>query len=145
MRVYIDTNVIIDLLAQREPFYKDVFKLFEKIADNHLIGYTSVKSLSDVYYVLHRTMHSHEEAGRMIVRTMTLLQVADNTDFDLLRTFSCKTNDFEDNLITQLSSRLMLDYIVSRNVKDFDPSFVKAITPKECLDILELSQLSAEQ
>ena len=144
MRVYIDTNVIIDLLTQREPFYEDVYKLFENIADDRLIAYTSVKSLADVYYILHRNIQNKTETGKLIVKLISLLHVADNTDIDLLRSFSCKTSDFEDNLISQLSSRMMLDYIVTRNVKDFDPSSVKAITPRQCLDILNLPQLSAD-
>ena len=146
MRIYIDTNVIIDFLAQREPFYKDALELFTRIAeDDDLLAYTSVKSLTDVYYVIHRSTHDRNETGKLIVQLISLLNVADNTDIDLLKSFSCKTSDFEDNLISRLSSRMMLDYIVSRNVKDFYPSVVKAITPRECLDILDLPELSADR
>ncbi len=145
MRIYIDTNVIIDFLTERKPFYDNALMLFDRVAEeDDLIAYTSVKSLSDIYYVIHRNVHDKTETDKLIVKLISLLHVADNTDIDLLKSFSCKTGDFEENLISQLSSRMMLDYIVTRNTKDFDPAFVKAITPRQCLDILNLPQLSAD-
>ena len=142
MMIYVDTNVIIDFLAHRDPFYEEANELFFHIADlNSLIAYTSVKSLSDVHYIIGRSLHNKTETDRIITKLISLLYVADNTSIDLLKTYSCKTNNFEDNLISQLSKRMMLDYIVTRNVKDFDDSIVKAITPKDCLNILKLPEL----
>ena len=145
MNVYVDTNVIIDLLAKREPFFNDARELFAQIAaDNGLNGYTSVKSVSDVYYIIHHCLHDKKEAGKMIVKLISVLYVADNNDIDMLRSFSYKEGDFEGNLISALSARLKLDYIVTRNIKDFGGSAVKAVTPVECLDILKLPEISAD-
>ena len=144
MRIYVDTNVIIDLLAKRQPFYKDAKDLFSMIAKEELIAYTSVKSISDVYYVLKRNTHNKTDTDKLIVKLISLLYVADNEGIDLLKSLSYKTKDFEDNLISQLSSRMKLDYIISRNIQDFDQDIVKTITPKECLSILNLPDISAD-
>ena len=142
MRIYIDTNVIIDLLAKREPFYTDAYDLFLQIAErNDLIAYTSVKSIMDIYYILNRYIHDRFESGRHIVDLIRLLYVADSTDIDLLKSFSGTSNDLEDNLIIEMASRLDLDYIISRNLKDFRNSKVPAISPSDCLKVLSLPEL----
>lgn len=146
MIVYIDTNVIIDLLAEREPFYDDAFNLFYQIAkdNSRLTAYTSLKSISDIYYVMHKYYHDKTKTMRSISNLISLLYVADNNDLDLLRSFSSKLNDFEDSLIDELSARYMMDYIVTRNMNDFKNSKVTAITPKKCLEILNLPELEAD-
>lgn len=142
MNIYVDTCVIIDFLSKREPFYQDAYELFCEIAkDERLIAYTSVKSVSDIYYVLHGILHNDIETRKMIIKLISLLYVSDNSSIDLLKTFSSKKSDFEDDLISQLSRRMCLDYIVTRNCKDFDDSVIKAITPKKCLEILKLPEL----
>lgn len=142
MRIYIDTNVIIDLLAKREPFYTDAYDLFLQIAErNDLIAYTSVKSIMDIYYILNRFIHDRFESGRHIVDLIKLLYVADSTDIDLLKSFSGTSNDLEDNLIIEMASRLDLDYIITRNLKDFRNSKVPAISPSDCLKVLSLPEL----
>ncbi len=142
MRIYIDTNVIIDLLAKREPFYTDAYDLFLQIAErNDLIAYTSVKSIMDIYYILNRYIHDRFESGRHIVDLIKLLYVADSTDIDLLKSFSGTSNDLEDNLIIEMASRLDLDYIITRNLKDFRNSKVPAISPSDCLKVLSLPEL----
>lgn len=142
MRIYIDTNVIIDLLAKREPFYTDAYDLFLQIAEkNDLIAYTSVKSIMDIYYILNRYIHDRFESGRHIVDLIKLLYVADSTDIDLLKSFSGTSNDLEDNLIIEMASRLDLDYIITRNLKDFRNSKVPAISPSDCMKVLSLPEL----
>ena len=137
MNVYIDTNIIIDLLTKREPFYEDAYKLFNKLQNNELVGFTSVKSLADIYYIVQRYYHDKQEALKTIVDLISVLYVADNNDIDLLKAMSSKINDFEDSLIDELSFRNHLHYIITRNTKDFKNSKVKAILPKECFEELD--------
>ena len=68
MIVYVDTNIIIDLLAKREPFYSDAYELFLEIAedDSRLTAYTSLKSISDVYYIMHK--YYHDKTKTSVIR-----------------------------------------------------------------------------
>ena len=142
MRIYIDTNVIIDLLAKRETYYQDAYDLFVQIAERKdLIAYTSVKSVMDIYYILNRFIHDRLQVGRNVVDLIKLLYVADSTDIDLLKSLSGTSNDLEDNLIIETSFRLDLDYIITRNLKDFHNSKVPAISPSDCLKVLSLPEL----
>lgn len=146
MNVYIDTNVIIDLLAKREPFYNDALNLFSKIAQQkRLVAFTSVKSMTDVYYLMRNSFHDEIMARKTMAKLISLLYVADNTDIDLLKSFSCKTKDLEDALISQLAYRMKLDYIVTRNKKDFDSTVVKAVSVQDILEMHELPELDADR
>ena len=145
MIIYVDTNVIIDLLAKREPFYENAYKLFEIIAnEKNIIGYTSVKSITDIYYIMHRYYHDKIRTMRSINNLISLLYVTDNTDIDLLKSFSSQVKDFEDSLIDELSARHSMSYIVTRNIKDYKGSKVQAITPEEFLKVLALPELKTE-
>lgn len=140
MNVYIDSNIIMDLVAQRTPFYEDALDLFLEIArEKELFGYVSVKSLADIYYIYRHITHSKEQANKKIIEIIDLLNIADNTKSDLLGAIFNNGNDFEDDLIIQLANRMKLDYIVTRNQKDYKNSSVKAITPKECLKMIKVS------
>ena len=137
MNVYVDSNVIMDLVAQRVPFYEDALDLFLELArEEELFGFVSVKSLADIHYIYKRITHSKEQANKKIIEITDLLKIADNTKSDLLRAIFYNGNDFEDDLIIQLADRMKLDFIVTRNQKDFEGSIVKAITPRECLEML---------
>lgn len=145
MIIYIDTNVIIDLLAKREQFYEDAYNLFTEIKkDKFIVAYTSVKSITDIYYILHKYTHDKLITSKAIVDLISVLYIANNSDTDLLKSFSSKVNDFEDSLLDELAARNHIDYIITRNIKDFTNSKVKALTPKQFLDMLKLPELSAE-
>lgn len=137
MRIYVDTNVILDFLMKRQPFFDDAYKLFSELAkEDELIGYVSVKALTDIYYLYRKFNHNDIDTIRNVVKLIDILYIADNTKVDLLKALCFFDNDFEDDLIVQLATRMKLDYIVTRNGKDFGKSRVMAITPKECLEIL---------
>ena len=83
-------------------------------------------------------------SDRRIHDLISILNVADNSDIDLLKSFSSKVNDFEDSLIDELAIRNHIDYIITRNTKDFKNSRVLALSPEEFLDMLKLPELDAE-
>ena len=51
MRVLIDTNIALDFLLQREPFFQDVELLFQAIAIGQLVGYVTATTLTDIFYI----------------------------------------------------------------------------------------------
>lgn len=138
MNIYVDSNIIMDLIAKRVPFYEDALCLFLELArEEKLFGYISVKSLADIHYIYKHLTHSKELANKKIIEITDLLSIADNTKSDLLKAIFYNGKDFEDDLIIQLADRMKLDYIVTRNQKHFENSSVKAITPKECLKMIK--------
>ena len=62
-RVFIDTNIILDLFTEREPFFKPALKLFSLIENNEISGYVSALSFSDIFYILRKHVGKDNNLG----------------------------------------------------------------------------------
>ncbi len=133
MNVFIDKNVIIDLLAKREPFYQESLQLFSLADSNQLELTVSALSLINTYYILNDVMKL-KDARSIIGKFKVLVESHALNDkvFDLaLNDFDFK--DFEDGIqyYTALESKANL--IITRNLKDFKHSMIPVMSPKEFL------------
>ena len=77
------------------------------------------------------------KAQRMIEEDLSFLQVVGVSPEDVAAALAQKWNDFEDCLVARCAKKAGADYIVTRNVKDFERSSVKAITPQQLFDELD--------
>ena len=133
MNVFIDTNVIIDLLAKREPFYHESLQLFS-LADSNQIKLTvSALSLVNTHYILNDVMKLKD--GRSILGKFKVLveSSALNDKVIDLALNDLKFKDFEDGIqyYTALDSKA--NSIITRNLKDFKHSKIPVMSPKEFL------------
>ena len=136
-KVLIDTNIVIDLLAKREPFYKSAARLFS-MADKQTLE-LSISSLTfaNTSYVLTR-LRSTQEAREILRRFRVLVKVLPLTDkiIDLALNDSNFT-DFEDGLQYYSAIENEQDVIITRDLKDFKVSKIPAMTADEYLISLE--------
>ena len=138
MDVLIDTNILIDLLAKREGFYEDSALIF-KVCDAGLAnGHISALSISDTIYILRKHL-SPEKTNEMIKKLHTLVDFEDIKSSDILAAAQRLPKDFEDAVQDECASRIGVDFIVTRNLKHFEGSKVKAITPLSLLNYLSLN------
>lgn len=134
MVILIDTNVLIDFLLTREPHYKLSSKIIEKCASGELEGYIAFHSVPNLWYILRKI--PEEKRRNLLMDICSFLRVEGAAHEDVVRAISMKEfKDFEDCLQDRCAENVGADYIVTRNVKDFEGSAVPAITPQEFLDI----------
>ena len=134
MRALIDTCVIIDALQNREPFAQEAQQIFFTIANKHVTGYISAKSVLDIYYLTHRSTHS-DEATRKILKTLLgLFDILDTTQLDCRQALSSDISDYEDAVMCETAKRCDVDCIVTRNQKDYAKSEVAVYSPAEFLE-----------
>ncbi|HHN47683.1 MAG TPA: PIN domain-containing protein [Bacteroidales bacterium] len=118
-RLLIDTNIILDLHANREPFYKDAAKLFS-LADRGAVKlFISALSVANINYVLLR--HGKPVKARQILRKLKLLTgilSLDERIIDLALNDDA-FSDFEDALKYYSALENNIDVIINRNLKDF--------------------------
>lgn len=62
MKVLIDTNIVLDFLLQRLPFFQDAELLFQEIDSNRVVGYVTATTLTDIFYISRRHTRSIEQA-----------------------------------------------------------------------------------
>ena len=134
-QLLVDTNIVLDLLAQRKPFYMEAAELFS-LADKKQIRLSlSSLSLANTHYVLAK--HKPESEARKIIRNFKILvQVLsfDDTIADLA--LNSDFRDFEDAVQYFTAIENEQDAIITRNMSGFRESRIPVMTPREFIESL---------
>ncbi|MBO4859592.1 MAG: PIN domain-containing protein [Treponema sp.] len=133
MKVLLDTNITIDILTKREPDYKASVACYEKIVLEGNKAVVSTISVADVMYITRKYFSNKEEQLKKVSDFIDTLKIAKVSAKDLKFAFSGVITDFEDALQAYCAKRYHVKYIITRNVKDYKFSPVKAITPEDFL------------
>ncbi|AIZ56319.1 PIN domain protein [Candidatus Methanoplasma termitum] len=136
MKALIDTNVLIDVVQMREPFYKDSKKIFQMAIDETIEGYVSVQSLRDVFYVC-KEKYKSKDPFLPIEQLAYLFNIIDVTSEDSISALMSGQEDYEDALLIFSAERNDLDAIITRNTKDFYDTDLFVIDPSEIDKIFE--------
>jgi predicted nucleic acid-binding protein len=130
MKVVIDTCVIIDVLQQREPFWEDSYHVFRLVADEKVEGIITAKSLTDIFYIIHKATHSNERTEEIIQKLLELFSLEDTMAEDCKNALLYReSRDFEDSIMIETGKRLGAKYIVTRNTKDYEGASIPAVLP----------------
>lgn len=137
-RILIDTNVLLDYLLTREPFYEDAKKIVMACTDGEIKGCIAAHSISNMYFIL-RKDYSAKERREILIN---LFKIFDTEGIDQDKLLSGlqneKFSDFEDCLQMECAKSYGAKYIVTRNIEDFKYSEVKAILPMDYLKLKEV-------
>ena len=131
MKLFLDTNILIDITANRTPFSNWAIKIFKDAKRNKWQLYTSKISILTCYYILEKHI-GNTHAKRIIKILLNRLNIKDITKRDLLNALSSKFNDYEDAVQHECAKLCdNLDYIITRNKKDFKYSIIKVLSSEE--------------
>ena len=128
-----DTNVIIDVLLEREPFIEDSYKILKLFEERKLDGFVSASSVTDIYYLVRKYTHSTDLAYNAVGKLLEIVKVCSVTNDDILIAFQKKAKDFEDCLVATCAKSIHCDYIATRNKRDFEGFGIPVVTPTEIL------------
>ncbi|SHJ40215.1 Predicted nucleic acid-binding protein, contains PIN domain [Dethiosulfatibacter aminovorans DSM 17477] len=133
MKVIIDNNVILDVFQNRQPFVQHSSEILRLVETNHLKGFVTANSVTDIHYILNKYLKDKQKLYSIMEILLKLLDIIDVTALDVRQALYPGVTDFEDELICVCAKRARVDYIITRNKKDFTQSSVKALTPEEFL------------
>ena len=125
MKLFLDTNVVIDVIAAREPFVADSRAVFNLCETSKVEGCISALTLCTVSYVLRKFV----TPGTM----RTKLRAFDLTVSLLDKAISSTMTDFEDAVQFYTAVYSEADYIITRNVKHFPQDNIPVLTPTDFL------------
>lgn len=132
-RLFIDTNIVIDILAKREPFYEEATKLFS-LADKKklkLIVYSLI--FANTNYILSKLSDS-VTAREILTKFKVLARVADLNDKIIELSLNDKSfSDFEDGLQYYYALEYETDIIITHNLKDLKSSKIPVMTAQSYL------------
>ena len=134
VKVFVDTDVCIDLLSGRMPFNKAAELLFSLADTKKIEIYVSSLSFSNIDYVL-LSQYSTTHSRQIIAKFKTLVQVlaVDSNTIDLAIASDFK--DFEDAIQYACAIEHNLTTIITRNLKDYKKTSIKILTPETFLTI----------
>ncbi|NLV17005.1 MAG: PIN domain-containing protein [Syntrophomonadaceae bacterium] len=133
MNVLIDTNVILDALLARVPFDEPAQKLFIMAAEDKISACITANSVTDLHYLLHKYLRDDTQCRQALLKLFTLFNILDVTGADCEKALELPMPDYEDALLAVCAKRGKVDCIITRNLKDFNDSPVKAISPDDFL------------
>ena len=138
-KVFVDTNVIIDLLADRRPFSEFAAKLFQLSKNGEIQIHIASISINNTYYIL-RKVSSHNKALRLIENIIQMVSIQPTDKEILLEAIRSGFADLED-AIQYLSAKRIpgIDVIATRNAKDFKKSDIPVLSPETTVKLI-LSQ-----
>ncbi|MHC6203640.1 PIN domain-containing protein [Breznakiellaceae bacterium SP9] len=133
MKVLFDTNTIVDIITEREPFFKQSYDVFALAAREYIEGIVSANSITDVYYIVRRILKDAPLTLGSIKGITKAIHIVDTKVQDICEAMVSNFSDFEDAVVAAVAKRECADFIVTRNIKDFAASAVPAVTPEEFL------------
>jgi predicted nucleic acid-binding protein len=138
MRLFIDINVVLDVLANREPWVEDSGAVLSLLDDAEVEGLIAAHSVTTLYYLASRHL-GHKPAVAALIDLLEHLSVTPLDEDILLRALSLGWDDVEDAVQGVSAQRANVDYIVTRNPSDFEAASIPVVTPKQFLATLASS------
>ncbi|NJN04414.1 MAG: PIN domain-containing protein [Leptolyngbyaceae cyanobacterium SL_1_1] len=132
MKILIDTNIVLDLILERQPFVENAVLIFEQIERGNLAGYVAATTITNIFYIL-RKAEGREVALAAIHRLLVGLQFCAVDRQTIETALSLGLKDFEDSIQLACATLDQLDAIVTRDPKDFSGSNLPIYSPTELL------------
>lgn len=139
MKVLFDTNVVLDLLLDREPFSAPAAQLLSKVEEGELNGYLCATTLTTLHYLLHKAL-GPTQALAQIRTLLSLFEVAPVTRAVLEDALKLEFADFEDAVLHEAARHAGVNYIITRNLKDFKTADIVTFAPIEFISSLKALQ-----
>jgi predicted nucleic acid-binding protein len=130
----IDTNIILDVLLEREPFYQHSRKVLELCESGKIHGFISASTATDIFYLVRKSLSSTDEAYKALGNILNIVKILTVTNDDVNSAFVQRASDFEDCLLATCAKSNKCDGIVTRNKKDFLSFGITILSPEDVID-----------
>ena len=129
-KVFIDTDIILDVALAREPFFSASKIILAMAENNIIIGNISSNCIANIYYIL-RKSGGNSKARKFIVNIVKYITVITIDHQNVLGALKSKFSDFEDALQYFSAVENQCEYIITRNIEDYKTAEIKVLVPGE--------------
>jgi len=106
---------------------------------NHIVDmYITASSATDIYYLVRKHLHSALEAKQVMGKLYSLMGILEVGEYDCVDALASQIADYEDAVVEKVAARNNMEYIVPRNIKDYQFGNVKRITPEDFINLIEI-------
>ena|SRR4030042_1438723 len=138
-KLFIDSDIILDIALSRDPHFLSSSLILSLIESKLLDGFTSSIIISNLYYIL-RKLESHKIAIDFITKLRLIIKILPVTDETIKLALESKFKDFEDALQYYTAILNNIDYLITRNVKDYARTDIKVHTPDEFIKLKNIKK-----
>ena len=135
MRVLFDTNVVLDVLLNRQPHAQLAIRLFDRVADRRLDGLLGATTVTTIYYLATKAV-GRAAATRHVRALLALFEVAAVTRAVLEGALGSELSDFEDAVLLEAGRNADAEGIVTRVPVGYENGGLAVYTPEELLAVL---------
>lgn len=136
MKILLDTNALIDLVAAREPYVNDIKKLCIAAVFGDLQIWVNIQSYADAYYVLRKHASAKEVKGALAATLDIFIPCCTYVN-DLREALDSDWADLEDFLIAYSAKHIPAKYLITRDMGMIEKCPIKAMTAQDLLGLLE--------
>ncbi|AFL69645.1 type II toxin-antitoxin system VapC family toxin [Sulfurospirillum barnesii] len=136
MRVLLDTNVVLDLLLDREPFSELAQAIFLTVESKQIQGFLCPTTLTTLYYLLSKHLNK-KQCNQTMENLLALFEISTLTKSVLIDSVRSVGSDFEDSVIYTSAKHTKIDVIVTRDKTGFKNSAIKVMSPQDFLIFMD--------
>ena len=133
MKILIDTNIVLDVMLRREPFYKMLLEILSLAKKDDVEEYVSASAITDIYYLAYRQLRDKGMVRKLMKELLTVVSVASVSEQEIENALSLEWNDFEDSVQYSVAFLQEMEGIVTRNPSDYKEAKIKIWKPEELL------------
>lgn len=137
MRLMIDTNIILDVLLERESFYEQSKAILILCENKDIYGFISASAATDIFYLVKKALGNTDDAYKALGHILNIVKVLTVTNDDVNKAFIKRAKDFEDCLLAICAKSNKCDGIVTRNKKDFMTFGITLYSPEEIIEFMK--------
>jgi predicted nucleic acid-binding protein len=134
-RVMIDLNVILDVLQKRAPFYETSAALLAAAEIGYIQGYIAAHSVTTLFYLIQKG-RSSSEARATITNLLQFLKISAVDQATIEQALNLDYRDFENAVQMMSAVQCKADYLITRNIKDYQPALLPVVQPVDFLGTL---------
>ncbi len=136
MKLLIDTNVLLDVLLKREPFYEAAADVLNLTQRDDVREYISASAVTDIYYIAHRQLKDKAAVKELLKRLLMVVSVAAVSEREIVSALELAWSDFEDSVQYSVALLNEMDGLVTRNPADYVDADIAIWEPKQILQKL---------
>ncbi len=137
MKILIDTNVVLDVLLKRKPFYSAAVGVLALAKKNHVQEYVSASAITDIYYISCRQLKDKELARSLLKQLLQIVSVLAVSEEEIINALESDWKDFEDSVQYAVALSHDIDAIITRNPFDYMESEIPVWLPEQSLELVK--------
>ena len=137
MKLLIDTNFILDIILERQPFYSNSVKVLSLAKKEDVEEYISASAVTDVSYLLYRQLKDKGRAKELLRELFEIVSVAGVTDLEIQKAMELEWKDFEGSVQYAVALLQEMNGIVTRNPSGYGESEILVWLPEKVLELIK--------